>query len=197
MGSMFYCTTPRFPLNSFATLFFATAGVICAFVHPASSQQMPEKSKLVIPPGHVRPLASPSPSEKILSPRERIDTFFSLLAKDRVEDAYDDLVRGTIIEERKEDVDKLKERTQRALDAYGMIRRYEILEERTAGSSLKRFTCLSLNEDLPLRWRFYFYDGAKGWKLIDLRVDDGLVELFEDAPRATMSRTTQQSSQGP
>jgi hypothetical protein len=153
---MFHRATPPFPLHSLAARFFSASALLCAFLFSVSAQQTPEKSTLVIPPGQARPLASPAPGEKILSPRERIAAFFSLLSKDRVEDAYTDLVRGTIIEERKEDVDKLKERTQRALDAYGMIRRYEILDERAAGSSLKRFTCLSLNEDLPLRWRVFF-----------------------------------------
>ena len=161
------------------------AGILFAgFLLPrAGAQEKNEKSTLVIPPGQARPLASPAPGEKTPAPKERIASFFSLLAKDRVEDAYNDLVRGSIIEERKEDVETLKDRTQRALDSYGMIRRFEILEERTAGTSLIRFTCLSLNEDLPLRWRFYFYDSAKGWKLVDLRVDDGLVELFDEVAR--------------
>jgi hypothetical protein len=44
--------------------------------------------------------------------------------------------------------------------------------------------CISLNSDLPLRWRFYFYKSQGAWKLVDLRVDDGLVELFEEAGRA-------------
>ena len=36
---------------------------------------------------------------------------------------------------------------------------------------------------LPLRWRFYFYKAQGTWKLVDLRVDDGLVELFEESIR--------------
>ena len=115
----------------------------------------------------------------VLTPKESIAAFFHSLSEDRVDDAYAELVRGSIIAERKEDVDHLKAKTQKALDAYGKLRSYEILKEATVGTSLQRFTCLSLNEDLPLRWRFYFYDSAKGWKLVDLRVDDGLVELFD------------------
>jgi hypothetical protein len=40
-----------------------------------------------------------------------------------------------------------------------------------------------LNEDLPLRWRFYFYRSENKWKLVDLRVDDGIVELFDEVAR--------------
>ena len=60
---------------------------------------------------------------------------------------------------------------------------YEILEEKTVGSTLLRRTCISFNSDLPLRWRFYFYKTQGAWKLVDLRVDDGLVELFEESIR--------------
>lgn len=128
--------------------------------------------------GEAQPAPSPAPAT--IDPRDRIDAFFQLLSRDRVEAAYEGLVTGSIIEERKEDVETLKTRTQRALDAYGPIRSYDVLQETAVGSSLRRYTCLSLNEDLPLRWRFYFYRSGPGWKLIDIRVDDGLVELFEE-----------------
>lgn len=150
----------------------------------AAAEEAAKKSRMVIPPGQSKPAASPDPAERPRDPRERIDAFFALLSRDRVEEAYADLVKGSIIEEREEDVEGLKVKTQRALDAYGMIRHYEVLNELGVGTSLRRYTCLSLNEDLPLRWRFYFYQSARGWKLVDLRVDDGLVELFEEVGKA-------------
>jgi len=158
----------------------------CILAFPALSvfaeeSEDSDRSRLVFPPGQSRPAATPPPGEANPNPRERIDAFFHLLARENVDEAYDNLVKGSIIAESKEDVDALKERSRRALDAYGPIRHYEVLNEMAVGSSLRRTTCLSLNEDLPLRWRFYFYNSAKGWKLVDLRVDDGLVELFEEA----------------
>jgi hypothetical protein len=124
-----------------------------------------------------------SPAPARMEPRERLDRFFAALARDRVEEAYTGLVQGSILMEKPEDLENLKARTQQALDAYGAMKTYEVLEERTVGTALKRFTCLSLNEDLPLRWRFYFYLNPEGWKLVDLRVDDGLVELFDELGR--------------
>ena len=59
-----------------------------------------------------------------------------------------------------------------------------MVDEKVVGSSLLRQSCISLNSDLPLRWRFYFYKSKGTWKLVDLRVDDALVELFEDGERA-------------
>jgi hypothetical protein len=94
------------------------------------------------------------------------------------------LVKGTIIAERSEDVAALKTRTQTALDSYGPITGYEVVDEKVVGTALLRRTCVSLNTDLPLRWRFYFYKSEGAWRLVDLRVDDALVELFDEAGRA-------------
>jgi hypothetical protein len=117
------------------------------------------------------------------SPSETIDMFFLGLKAGQVDAAYDGLVKGSIIADRREDVTALKDRTRRALDNFGPISGYEVLEERTVGSTLLRRTCISFNSDLPLRWRFYFYKAQGMWKLVDLRVDDGLVELFEESIR--------------
>ncbi|HEY5778271.1 MAG TPA: hypothetical protein VIT00_06005 [Terrimicrobiaceae bacterium] len=118
------------------------------------------------------------------SPSEAMEMFFLALKAGQVDSAYDALVKESIIAERREDVSNLKERTKRALDNYGPVSGYEVVDEKTVGSSLLRRTCISLNADLPLRWRFYFYKFENTWKLVDLRVDDGLVELFEEAGRA-------------
>ena len=92
-------------------------------------------------------------------------------------------MKDTIIAERKQNVDDLKESTKKALDHYGPLSGYEVVDTLQVGSSLLRQTCISLNQDLPLRWRFYFYRSEGGWKIVDMRVDDGLVELFEEAGR--------------
>lgn len=113
-------------------------------------------------------------------PEDIINAFFEALREEKVDEAYDALVRDTIIAERRDDVEALKRSTRQAMDAYGDITGFEIIQQMRAGTSLTRFTCLSLNTDLPLRWRFYFYRTPQGWKLVDLRIDDGLVELFDD-----------------
>ena len=117
------------------------------------------------------------------SPSEAIEMFFLGLKGGQIDGAYDGLVRGSVIADRREDVASLKERTRHALDNFGPILGYEVLEEKTVGSTLLRRTCISFNSDLPLRWRFYFYKTQGSWKLVDLRVDDGLVELFEESIR--------------
>ena len=116
-------------------------------------------------------------------PIDVLETFFSALKSGKVDEAYDELVKGTIIADRKEDVTGLKTRTKQALDSYGSVSGFEPVETIEIGTCLRRHTCISLNEDLPLRWKFYFYRNASGWRLVDLRVDDGLAELFDDVAR--------------
>ena len=139
--------------------------------------------RLYFPAGAREPAASPTPgtSRKGDKPAEAIEMFFLALKGGQVNAAYDALVKDTIITERREDVTALKEKTSQALDSYGPVTGFEVVDEKVVGSSLLRRTCVSLNTDLPLRWRFYFYKSAGAWKLVDLRVDDGLVELFEEA----------------
>jgi len=131
--------------------------------------------------GSPAPAGPPEPGAKHPDPAAAIGAFFLALKAGQVDAAYEGLVKDTIIAERKENVSELKESTKKALDHYGPVSGFEIVDTLPVGTSLLRHTCISLNQDLPLRWRFYFYRSEAGWKIVDMRVDDGLVELFEDA----------------
>lgn len=143
-------------------------------------------------PGPIRPTPAPpvpaanqpeTPTAPPPAPEESIRDFFTHLMKERVSEAYRGLVRGTIIAYKPEDVKSLEDRTGRALDSYGLIEGFDLLSDESVGGHLRRLTYLSINSELPLRWRFYFYKSRDAWRLVDLRVDDGLVELFEDSLR--------------
>lgn len=158
---------------------------------PASSPAQTDKNRLVFQPGSDAPLPTPGPTPtpvpaaapKDQLPEEAVELFFLALQSGKVSEAYDAIVRGTIIADRPDDVAALKARTIEALDNYGPARGYEIVSRLEVGKHLLRLTCISLNSDLPLRWRFYFYRPAGSWKLVDLRIDDALVELFEEEAR--------------
>lgn len=141
------------------------------------------RKRLIFPAATQEPAPAPPP-EKILEPMALINAFFLGLKAGQVEAAYEALVKNTVISERHENVSELKERTKQALENYGPVAGFEVVDSLEVGASLRRHTCISLNEDLPLRWRFYFYKSAAGWKLVDLRVDDGLVELFDEVARS-------------
>lgn len=175
---------------------FCLVAVSLTTLWAAHAQESDSRNRLVFPPGATEPLPTPTAPPKSVpaspgasgtkfgSATEIIEAFFTALKADKVDSAYDLLVKGTIIAERSEDVTSLKERTKHAIDSYGPIAGYEVVDEQAVGTVLYRRTCLSFNSDLPLRWRFYFYKSQGSWNLVDLRVDDGLVELFEDAAKA-------------
>ena len=106
--------------------------------------------------------------------------FFGLLQKNEIEPAYEGLMKGSRIAERPEELKTLKSKTKEAIDVFGPIQSYELVETRNVGTHLLRRTYLSLNKEFPLRWRFYFYLSGETWRLIDLRVDDRVTGMFDE-----------------
>ena len=162
------------------------AGVL--FLSTAVHAQDADPRKRMVFPSHgLEPVATPAPvpagTQKTEDPGAVISAFFLALKSGQVDAAYEALVRGTIIAERKENVGELKASTKKALDSYGPVGGYEVVDTLQVGTCLVRQTCISLNQDLPLRWRFYFYKSGGIWKIVDMRVDDGLVELFEEVSK--------------
>jgi hypothetical protein len=150
---------------------------------PASAQSNDSKKRLVFPAQGQPAAAKPTPLPS-LAPEQTLRQFFDDLRADKLDAAYQGLVKNTILAERTGTVDQLKEKTREALDRFGPVQGWETVETLQIGENLQRFTCVSLNEDLPMRWRFYFYRSGTQWKVIDLRVDDGISELFEEAGRS-------------
>lgn len=163
-------------MRLFLVFILSTASL---FAQPA------EPNRLVFPPGAKEP--APTPNQALVpgkgqNPADALESFFAAIKANQIDAAYDALVKNTVIADRADDVKGLKQRTKQALDSFGPISGYEVVDEKIVGTCLMRRTCVSLNSDLPLRWRFYFYK-TDVWRLVDLRIDDGLVELFEEAGR--------------
>lgn len=110
--------------------------------------------------------------------RKLIDDFFSALENHQVDVAYDQLVKDTKIAERSEEVATLKSKTQQAVQLFGDFQGHELVETKFVGTRLMSATYLSLGKNFPLRWRFYFYKASIAWRLIDIRVDDRLADMF-------------------
>jgi hypothetical protein len=123
---------------------------------------------------------SSSGGEPRVTPMEMLRKFFSGVKSGNLDDALNALTRDSLLAHKKDDIETLKKGTQQALDKYGDVEGFEILEKKAVGDSLLRVTGLSLGEDMPLRWRFYFYKIKGNWRLLDMRVDTGIADLFED-----------------
>jgi hypothetical protein len=143
---------------------------------PATTAPKKLPSKLETP----TPASTPSPAPA-RSPDEVASAFFDLLKADKVDAAYDTLKMELGIAERSPDeARKMREQTQKALDAYGPVAGYEMIREEKLGAHLMRRSYLLIGAVLPLRWKFYFYKPADRWMLIDLRIDDGIPEWFDE-----------------
>lgn len=114
-------------------------------------------------------------------PEKIVSRFFGYLQRKDVDTAYDQLTRNTKIADRADDVKTLKAKTKEAISVFGMISGYEVVSTKQVGERLVRYTIVSLGKEFPLRWRFYFYKPADAWKLIDMRVDDRLAAMFDEA----------------
>ena len=138
-----------------------------------------ERSKIVIQTGDASQPASAQGLDQTV--RRRIDMFFNTVKLGKVEAAIDDLVKGSRIAEKQSDIATLKTKTQQALALFGGLTGHELISVGNVGTRLLRATYLSLGRDFPLRWRFYFYRADDAWRLIDIRVDDKLVEMFGES----------------
>jgi hypothetical protein len=125
---------------------------------------------------------TPAPAATNDVPMKMADDFFTSLEKGQIDEAYANLTKGSRIIEKPEDLRVLKQKTKEAVEVFGAIQGYELVETKPVGTKLMRRTYLSLGAEYPLRWRFYFYLANNRWRLIDLRVDDRLSGMF-DEPR--------------
>ena len=133
---------------------------------------------ITVPETH--PAPSPVDAKPGQSVDKIVDTFFGLLEKGQIDEAYDDLTAGTEIAKKTGYVGILKSKTTDAVKVFGAFQGYELVGIKNIGTHLMCATYLSLGKNLPLRWKFYFYKSDQGWHFIDLRVDDGLVNMFEE-----------------
>lgn len=131
---------------------------------------------------------SAAPTDDV--PSKMVGDFFASLEKGLIDEAYSNLTKGSKIVERPEDLPILKKKTKEAIEAFGEIQGYELVESKPVGSRLMRRTYVSLGAEYPLRWRFYFYLANSRWRLIDLRVDDRLTGLFDEPKEADDTRSS-------
>jgi len=168
---------------------FASLGVLASLsfpllAAPATSSKPNDPVVETQPAAEATPALSATPSEVSRSePRavaEAVQNFFTQLQAGQVDTAYDQLLKGTKIADSPSDVTMLKNKTREAIKAFGAIGGYDFVKVERVGRHLQCATCLSLGKDFPLRWRFYFYEAGEIWRLIDIRISDRLVDMFDE-----------------
>ena len=117
-------------------------------------------------------------------PAQIVSTFFASLKEGKIDEGYATLTKGSKIAEKPEELRQLKAKTREAIDVFGNINGFDFVESRAIGQRLVRATYVSLGKVFPLRWRFYFYKPEDVWRLIDMRVDDKLPGIFDEAEEA-------------
>ena len=174
-------TVTRMNSSKFSIVTFAFAAALQ--ISPASAGEPAAKPAAPAPVVEPAVVAEPEPE----NPEKIISRFFSYLQRREVDQAYDQLTRGTKIAERAEDVRTLKSKTKEAITVFGPILGHDLASKKNVGGRLVSYTLVSLGKEFPLRWRFYFYKPQDTWKLIDLRVDDRLAAMF-DEPEESRAR---------
>jgi hypothetical protein len=151
---------------------------------PKPEKPKTEKAKVLIfePPTKAPAVgAEPKPAAPIFDgPSQTVGTFFGSLEAGKFDEAYATLTIGSKIAEKPEELRQLKAKTREAVEVFGTIHGYDLVESKAIGTRLVRATYVSLGKVFPLRWRFYFYKPDDVWRLIDLRVDDKLTGIFDE-----------------
>ncbi len=161
--------------------------LMCIFWHGAAAQDAGDSKKKLAQPAVELVDAKPADS-----PEKIVANFFSLLARNQIDQAYDQLVNGTVIASNPKQMEALKTKTHEAVELFGEFQGQEAVAVKNVGTHLMCATYVSLGKIFPLRWKFYFYKSDKNWRLIDIRVDDRLSDMFDEkappvsaAPAAT------------
>ncbi len=123
--------------------------------------------------------AEPPPPEELT---QMTGKFFDLLKKDKIEQAYDELLKGSKIKGKAEDVAQLKTQTREALTSFGPVLGSELLEYKRKGFSLMQLIYFSWQDERPLRWRFTFYRPKDKWRLVNIQLDDQAIQFWDDHP---------------
>jgi hypothetical protein len=173
-------------LTLFLALAFTALAALAAPEKPARTDRgtaAPPKATPIPqpPPVPAVPLtAAAAPAASTDIPGQMASDFFAALQRGQIDDAYATLTKGSKTIEKPEDLRILKQKTREAIEAFGAITGYELVDTTRIGVRLMRRTYLSLGDEFPLRWRFYFYEANNRWRLIDLRVDDRLAGMFDE-----------------
>ena len=103
---------------------------------------------------------------------EKIVSFLRSLKDKNINGAYRELLKGSIVERKKEEVELLKKKTVIALDTYGAALGHDCVSESCYGQTLAKLIYVMKFERYPITWEFMYYRAHTTWKLISMRFSD-------------------------
>ena len=129
--------------------------------------------------------AAPAPDAAL--PRDKVEAFFNTIIQGDAAKAFDTLLAGSSISaSRPEASYNLRHQLQTDLAGYGKPLAYDLVEEKTFGTSLVRLVYIFRLEKHPLTWEFFFYQGSRTWLPIDVHFNDKLdVYRYDRVPAAS------------
>ncbi len=123
--------------------------------------------------------------EKEFVLRERLDAFFAAIQSGKVNSAFEELLKGSKIGEKKENVDELVKNTNAVLERFGKLEDSELIRAERVGGRVIRLSYLSYGADFPLQWQFYCYRGSEHWQILDINVNNDLDQIFGKSEEKT------------
>jgi hypothetical protein len=121
------------------------------------------------------PLAAAEPPPELT---QMCSTFFNQLRDNKVNEAYAQLLQGSKIAAKLEDIAKLQDRTSEMIQNYGPVLGYDLVNTDFVGRNLCRMTYLTRSDTSPVRWRIVFYRPSDHWRVFNLQIDDAVMEFF-------------------
>ncbi len=128
-----------------------------------------------------------APVSDSATPREKAGAFFDTIVQGDAAKAFDTLLAESAISANKPEASyNLRRQLQTSQTAYGKPLGFDLVEEKTFGTSLVRLVYIFRLERAPLTWEFFFYGNGKTFLPIDVRFNDKLdVYRYDRVPTAS------------
>ena len=123
---------------------------------------------------------------------DRVSLFFESLSRDQTPDAFGELLTGSTLADREDDVKRLIAQTAQLAAKYGRYRGAEQIGARRVGQDLVLLRYLGKYDQCPVVWTFVFYRppppaGAtaaepEAWRVISVQFHKEWERLWERSP---------------
>lgn len=99
----------------------------------------------------------------------RAELFLTTVIEGQVDKAYEDIIKGSLLEQKTQETALLKQRTSGISTVIGKFLCFEFIKQENYGNSIVRLVYLLKAEFHPLAWEIYFYKPKAEWILIEIK----------------------------